>query len=119
MTCGSFRIRGLLAAIVAVLSLGGAAAAQSTYSAIDGTVVDQQQGLLPGVTVTVTNEETGFMRTGVTNERGRYRIGNLPPGRYAIKVELTGFATQEKRGVVLAIGSEISIDFAIKVAAIE
>lgn len=119
MTCGSFRIRGLLAAIVAVLSLGGAAAAQSTYSAIDGTVVDQQQGLLPGVTVTVANEETGFMRTGVTNERGRYRIGNLPPGRYAIKVELTGFATQEKRGVVLAIGSETSIDFAIKVAAIE
>ncbi|HYU78371.1 MAG TPA: TonB-dependent receptor, partial [Vicinamibacterales bacterium] len=93
--------------------------AQSTYSAIQGTITDDQGGVLPGVTVTITNTATGLVRTSVSNERGSYRIGNLPPGPYTVKAELTGFATQERRNVELAMGSEIPIDMRLPLAALQ
>ena len=48
--------------------------------AIQGTVVDQSGGLLPGVTVTVTNRDTGLSRPSVTNETGMFRAELLPVG---------------------------------------
>src|SRR6266545_1337722 len=93
--------------------------AQSTYSAIQGTITDDQGGVLPGVTVTITNTATGLVRTSVSNERGSYRIGNLPPGPYTVKAELTGFATQERRNVELAMGAEIPIDMRLPLAALQ
>jgi len=110
----------LLLLFVAVL-IGGAApvAAQSTYSAIQGTVVDEQGGILPGVTITVTNTATGLVRTAVTNERGFYRIPNLPPGPYLLKAELTGFAIHERRGLELTMGSEVSIDARLGLASLQ
>ncbi len=46
--------------------------------------------MLPGVTLTVRNAETGLTRTVVTEVDGRYRLGGLPPGRYELKAELAG-----------------------------
>jgi hypothetical protein len=105
---------------LALLAAGGQAAyAQSTYSAVLGTVFDGQGGVLPGVTVTITNVATGLSRTAVTNERGSFRVPNLPPGPYTVSAELTGFTTQERRDVELAMGSEISIDLRLRLAALQ
>ena len=46
------------------------AQSQATTAEINGRVVDTQEGVLPGVTVTATNPETGYTRTAVTNEEG-------------------------------------------------
>jgi hypothetical protein len=93
--------------------------AQSTYSAIQGTISDDQGGVLPGVTVTITNTATGLARSAVTNERGSYRVPNLPPGPYTVKAELAGFSPQERRNVELAMGSEISIDLRLGLATLQ
>ncbi len=105
------RPRPGLAAAFLILMMGTSAFAQSTYSTVIGTVADEQGAIIPGAAITVTNEETGLTRTGVTGERGLYRVGNLPPGRYSVKAELEGFTAQEQTGVVLAMGSEISVNF--------
>lgn len=55
-------------------------AAQTTNGAIAGIVSDAQGGVLPGVTVTLRNAETGLTRTIVTEVDGRYRVGGLPRG---------------------------------------
>src|SRR5687768_2389465 len=84
-----------LFAVVAALALPPLALAQSqaTTAEINGRVVDTQGGVLPGVTVTATNPETGYNRTVVTNEEGVFVLPLLPPGVYEVTVELAGFGT--------------------------
>ena len=111
------RVISFVVVFVAVAVL--AAHAQSTYSTIVGTLVDDQGAVLPGVTLTVANEGTGLVRTAVTNERGYYRVANLPPGTYSVKAELQGFAIQARTSIVLAMGSEIPIDLKMAVASLK
>lgn len=61
-----------------------ASAAQQQLGAIQGTITDQTHAVLPGVTVTVTNAQTGIARATITNEAGVYRVPGLDPGRYDV-----------------------------------
>ena len=65
----------VLAAVAAI-----PASAQSAGGAIVGTTVDSQGGVLPGVSITARNADTGVNRTAVTDTEGRYRISGLPRG---------------------------------------
>ena len=78
--------------------------AQATAQ-ITGTVKDQSGAVLPGVEVTVTQTETGVMRTSVTNETGSYILSNLPIGPYRLEAGLPGFRTYAQTGIVLQVNS--------------
>ena len=67
-----------------VLSSPALAQSQAINGTIEGTVVDDQGAVLPGVTVTVTNLDTGDTRVVVTNESGLYRAPLLPLGTYRV-----------------------------------
>ena len=113
-----------LAALCLLLALGSLAPAalaqsQSTGGSMEGTVTDESGAILPGVTVTVKNPETGFTRTTVTDAAGRYRAPALPVGTYTVSGALDGFATVERAGVTLNIGSSLVVDLRLKVAAAE
>src|SRR4029450_13293411 len=82
-----------LLALLLTLGLSAPAAAQGERGVIGGTITDAQGGVLPGVTVTARNINTGFTQSNVTEADGRYRFGALPIGTYEIKAELTGFTT--------------------------
>src|SRR5437899_9683013 len=60
---------------------------------IQGTIKDPTGAVIPGATVTATKAETGVAHTGKTSGDGFYRISELAPGTYAIKVEAKGFKT--------------------------
>src|SRR5262245_3324603 len=75
----------------AVMLFATPAIAQRTTASLRGTVTDTSHALVPGATVTVSNVDTGFSRTMVTNESGAYFLTELPVGRYQVKVELQGF----------------------------
>jgi len=92
-------------------------AAQSTAinGTIEGTITDDQGAVLPGVTVTVTNVETGDTRSVVTNESGLYRAPLLPLGTYKVEAELQGFKKYEQSGVTLRAGQTAVIDFKLSV----
>ncbi|MBC7909675.1 MAG: TonB-dependent receptor [Pyrinomonadaceae bacterium] len=62
----------------------------STTGNIEGTVVDANGAAVPGVTITVTSPNLIQAQTATTDSEGRYRILNLPPGRYTVVVEETG-----------------------------
>ena len=93
----------VLFAFLVSLSLASAAAAQgqAINGTIEGSVVDDSGGVLPGVTVTVTNTDTGDTRVVVTNENGVYRAPLLPLGSYRVSAELQGFRRYEQTGVAL------------------
>jgi outer membrane receptor protein involved in Fe transport len=107
-------------AFILSLVLGSAAFAQSTAinGTIEGTVKDEQGALLPGVTVTVTNIDTGDQRVVVTNERGLYRAPLLSLGNYRVAAEIQGFKKFEQTGVSLRAGQTAVIDVALSVGAV-
>ena len=76
------------------LLLGGTPAqAQLSTGQFSGRIADQSGAVLPGVTVTATQTDTGFTRTVVTDSDGSYVMPNLPTGPYRLEVSLQGFRT--------------------------
>lgn len=116
-----FRIAAALGAVFAALLLFEAAPtlAQSTGSAIQGTVTDDQGAVMPGATVVVANTQTGWTRDVVTDARGWYRATAITPGDYEVRVTLPGFATQIRRGLTVTIGQEATVNVALRVANVE
>jgi hypothetical protein len=92
--------------------------AQTTTGRITGTVNDASGGVLPGVTVTVTQTATGLVRTTTTDTRGAYVFVDLPVGSYTVKVELQGFKTAVKSGFTLVADGRVTADFALDVGAL-
>jgi hypothetical protein len=98
-------------ATVIVLLYAGVADAQRSTATLRGTVKDATDAILPGVTVTITNKDTGFTRSTVTNESGVYSLSELPIGRYDVTAELAGFKTAARTNVTLRVADDFAIDF--------
>lgn len=112
------RVSRLALAVMVLAGLAsGPARAQSTAAngAIEGTVSDNSGGVLPGVTVTVTNTDTGSVRSVVTNEAGLYRATLLPLGTYRVVAELEGFKTFEQVGVTVGAGQTAAVNVKLEV----
>ncbi len=87
-----------------------AASAQTTTGSISGTVVDPQGQVVPGATVTVMHEGTNETRVTTTDtERGTFQVTSLAPGTYTVRVELQGFGTFERKGVVVSSSERVSV----------
>ena len=87
---------------------------------VQGAVVDEQRGVMPGATVTATEVATGRQSVAVTSVEGRYRLENLAPGQYSIRIEMPGFATAEIGGIELLVGSNATVPpVAMKLAGVE
>src|SRR6478672_5805454 len=91
---------------------------QSSNASLSGTVSDAAKALIPGVTVTATNVETGVISTGLTNESGTYNVPSLLPGVYKVTAELPGFQTQTYTDVRLGNAAQIRLNFALQVASL-
>ncbi len=94
------------------------AQAQAANGNIEGTVRDTSGAVLPGVTVTVTNTDTGTARAVLTNETGAYRAPLLPLGTYKVTAELQGFKTYEQKGIQLSAGQSAVIDVSMSVGGV-
>jgi hypothetical protein len=81
---------------------------------IVGTVTDPSGGVVPNVTITVTNVGTGYVRTFTSNDVGQFVAPGLPIGKYDLKAESTGFKVEESRGVILNVNDRIRVDFQMK-----
>ena len=109
--------------VLCVFLLGAGAVfpqAAATLGTIEGTVRDATGGVLPGASVTITNAETGFVRTVITDAGGHFRAPLLPLGPYTVQIELSGFQTLRREGIVLSIGSTATLsDLTVEVATVE
>src|SRR5581483_1512062 len=113
-------IRILLVILILLMAVPVALFAQrATGADLTGKVDDESGAVLPGVVVTATNVATNQTRTTVTDREGRYYIGALQPGVYAISAELAGFAPLQRKGVRLNIGQLAEMNFKLRPGAAE
>ena len=92
----------ILLALGALVPSAASAQATAVTGQIEGRVADSSDAVLPGVTVTVRNTQTGFSRNTTTDGEGRYRLSLLPLGLYSVTVELQGFSKVERVDVPLS-----------------
>ena len=113
-------IRGAFAIVAALTLAAGTAGAQSqaVNGTIEGTIKDASGGLLPGVTVTVHNTDTGAERVVVTDANGLYRAPLLPLGNYQVTAELSGFKKSQQTGIPIAAGSSAVINISMEVGGV-
>jgi hypothetical protein len=81
---------------------------------ITGTVTDSSGAILPNVTVSVIETQTGLRRTAVTSGTGQFRVVGLAPATYDVSAQMAGFATEIRRYVAVAIGQTVTSDFKLK-----
>jgi outer membrane receptor protein involved in Fe transport len=81
-----------------------------------GTVTDQNGAVVPGASVTATLLSTKSSRAATTDGEGRYRLVELQPGAYSLRVERAGFATEERANVSTVAGQSVRLDFTLRPA---
>jgi hypothetical protein len=103
-----------------LLSIAGVSGvfAQTTNATLGGTAGDASGALIPGVTVTATNNATDIVSTAITNEAGAYQFASLQTGTYKVQAELPGFQTQVVNNFTLGIGQQARLNFTLQVGAV-
>src|SRR5271170_2252381 len=94
----SLRAVGMFACLTVLVC-----AAHGQYRAsIQGVVTDPQGAAVSGATVTLKNLETNQTLTATTDDSGIYNFNALPPSKYSLTVEKTGFKKKvlENVGVI-------------------
>ncbi|MCB1022790.1 MAG: TonB-dependent receptor, partial [Acidobacteria bacterium] len=88
---------------------GAVAMAQSTAGRLLGSV-SGPDGLIPGVTVTLTDNQTGTVRTATTDDNGGYQFENVSFGTYTVKFTTNGFKTFTAQNVKIETNREFSLN---------
>src|SRR5262245_47506716 len=107
----------ILGALLAVSS-PGFAFAQGFQGGLRGSIKDSG-GVVPGVEVTLTNEQTNIGRSTTTNERGEYVFAAVDPGIYKLKAVLQGYKTIDQGGVRIGTQQFITLDLTMEVGRLE
>src|SRR5215470_5302811 len=108
----------LLRVLALVVGFSSLALGQTGTSVVTGTVTDASGGAIPGVDITLTNQETGTKQQTLTNETGSYRFSALPPGTYRIAAELAGFDRLSRGPLTLQVSQTLPIDLILQVGQI-
>ena len=116
MTC---KAAALIAVLLATTLVPESAMAQTGATAqIGGTVRDESGGVLPGVTVTATQTDTGVSRETQTDADGAYLLTNMPIGPYRLEAGLAGFRSFVQTGIVLQVNANPTINVVLALGAV-
>jgi hypothetical protein len=110
---GKLSIAALLLCLLATLTFG-----QSSNATVSGTVSDSTGALIPGVSITATNTQTGIVSTVLTNESGTYNFASLQPGVYDFSAELSGFQTHKVSAFQLGLSQQVRLNFSLQVGGV-
>ena len=113
-------MRKLLATAVVLLFsvLFANAFAQTSNATLGGTVSDATGALIPGVSITAANTQTGIVTNVVSNEAGAYQFASLQTGTYKVSAELPGFQTQTYSDVALGVSQQVRLNFTLQVGSV-
>jgi radical SAM superfamily enzyme YgiQ (UPF0313 family)/nucleoid-associated protein YgaU len=92
-----------------------AAGQDKSACSLGGRVTDPAGAVIPNAKITITNADTGVVRALKTNTTGDYVANDLGTGHYTIKVEVLGFKTTERTGIVMEAGSRHRVDLSLAI----
>jgi hypothetical protein len=102
--------------LLLLVTIAAPARAQRTTGEIVGTVTDESNAVLPGVTVTIRGTGVAGSPSVVTSETGTYRFPALPPGEYNLEYTLQGFATLRRENIPVGVGAVVELKISLKVS---
>src|SRR5215470_8514298 len=109
-----------VAALMSLAGVNGTFAQSVSSGTIEGTVKDESNAILPGVTVTVTSPQLQVGQlVQVSDSAGAYKFVDLPAGTYRLRAELTGFSSSIREDLRLTVGFNARIDLTLKLGAVE
>ena len=110
------RLLKAFSVLAALVGLGAVPAwPQSGTASLNGRVTDPQGSAAPGASVTLSHTATAASRSTVTNASGLYQFAAVRPGRYDLKVELSGFSTANVSGIELRVDMNLRQDLQLAV----
>jgi hypothetical protein len=109
----------LFIALVLVTLVAIPLAAQTVTGTLEGTVTDSSGGVLPGATVSIRNQETGFERVTVADQKGYFSAPFLPIGVYRVTAELSGMTSQTNQNVPIRLNETTVLAFHLGITASE
>ena len=89
--------------------------AQVTAGAIKGLFNDSSGAVVPGVEVQATNLATNERFKTISNEDGRYTLGNVPVGNYQVEAEKSGFKRLVRQPVKVTTATTTNLEFTLEV----
>ena len=105
----------LLVGVIAFLLITTSASAQLSTAQLSGRITDESGAVLPGVTVTATQTDTGLTRSVTTDASGTYVLPNLPTGPYRLEAMLQGFRTYSQTGIVLQVAASPAVNVVLAI----
>ncbi len=114
MTCRRIRFISLLFTLLVTAAISFAAITGS----ISGTMTDSTGAVMPGVTVTVLNQDTGVSQAVVSDGKGFFNFPALDVGTYTVSVSQTGFASYKEAGIKIDANSAVRADVQLTVGAV-
>jgi hypothetical protein len=107
----AIRITTIAIAFIALLMVSSVAHAQVLYGSLTGTVTDKAGAVIPNVTVTIANQQTGDLRTTKASGDGLYNFLDMLPGTYTLSVAQSGnFAGYTQKGITVTVNQQVRID---------
>src|SRR5215510_210461 len=106
-----------LQAIALLLGICVSAGAQETRASLSGIASDSSGAVVPGVTLQLTNTETGVVLSTTSNDAGLYRFLFLNPGQYKLVATHSGFKTFERENIELSVAEAGSLPIVLDVGA--
>lgn len=109
----------LLVILISLMPISATTAiAQATTGVLTGTVTDPRGSAIAGAKVTAKNQNTGVEQTVTASGEGSYTFPTLPPGKYVVTIEQSGFKHAQVTDVDVRIGTENRRDVALEAGAI-
>src|SRR5215467_7150276 len=113
-----FLAAAIFMALCLVFASTGFGQTQITTGTVQGDVLDERGGSVPGASIEVKNLDTNFIKTETTDAEGHYALLNLTPGRYTITFSKTGFTTVVLQNINVTVGQALSIPVTFKVSSV-
>jgi hypothetical protein len=111
-------VRILKTSVLLIVLCVRLASAQAAFGRLAGAVFDTSGGVLPGVTVTLKNEQTGQTQVTTTTSEGAFLFPQVQPGQYSVTMALAGFRTAEFTQVEINVGVERSLTARLEVGTV-
>ena len=80
---------------------------QAAAATLSGTVTDKTGAVIPGATVTLSQQDQGFQHQEKTSDTGLYAFTLLPPGQYSLTVQKQGLSTYTETNINLQVGQTL------------
>jgi len=110
------RIAKLISLFAVVALLSSYLCAQTGTSSLRGTITDPKGAVIAGAVVTLSNPETGYVRTIKSSPQGEYQFLDVPPSTYTLTADAPGFATLKQAYLTLPVNTPVRLDLNMQVA---